>query len=152
MFDPSRFHWPLVVAMCLIAACDAPPDATPDGVVRAFVEQLAAFKGDARHATRLFEMLSERAKDNLRQRAERYSAASGRKIAPSAMMVPSRFSPGLIRAYSAQLAGKYALVEVVGTPPSRRAKIPCVFENDRWRIDIVMPALAPLQYRPSIDR
>jgi len=147
MFDPSSLRCCLLLLAVLVLGCDPPSQSTPDGIVRTFVERLTSFNGDSRDADRLFELLSERAQDNLSQRAERYSAASGRKIAPAAMLVPSRFAPGVIRSYTAQLSGKFALVEIVGTPPDRRAQIPCVFEEGRWRIDIVMPPLSPLQRR-----
>jgi hypothetical protein len=148
MFDSSYLRYCLLLLSVLALGCDSPPQSTPDGVVRTFVERLTSFRGNARDADQLFELMSERARDNLNQRAERYSAASGRKIAPARMLVPARFAPGVIRSYKAQLSGKFALVEVVGTPPDRRAQIPCVLEKGQWRIDIVMPLLAPLQRRP----
>jgi hypothetical protein len=151
MFDPSCLRSCLLLLGVLALGCAPPPQSTPEGIVRTFVERLDSFNGDARDANQLFELLSERARHNLSQRAERYSAASGRKIAPAAMLVPARFAPGMIRSYTAQLSGKFALVEVVGTPPDRRAQLPCVFEEGGWRIDIVMPALSPLQRRLNRD-
>jgi hypothetical protein len=129
------------------------PNATPEGAVRELVEQLAHFDGSPRDAEALFELLSDRAKKNLRARAERYGAASGRKIAPSAMLVPSRVAPRFTpQSYRAQLAGSYATVEVAGVGPSDRAEIPCVLEEGAWRVDLVLPELPPMRQRPGGER
>ena len=118
--------------------------------MRELVEQLGRFDGDPRDAEALFDLLSERAKKNLRARAERYGAASGRKIAPSAMLVPSRMAPRFTpQLYRAQITGSYALVEVSGVAPSERAEIPCVLEQGVWRVDLVLPELPPMRQRPG---
>jgi len=125
-----------------------PANATPDGTVRQFVERMSRFDGNERDGAALFAMLSERAKNNLRGRAERYSAASGRKIAPSAMLVPAHMSPRFVpQNYSAQVAGKYAMVEITGSSPGQSAQVPCVYEQGAWRLEIVLPELPPLRTR-----
>ncbi len=145
-----RVGWAVALAAVLLGCSREPADATPDGAVRQFVERMRVFDGKSDEAEVLFEMLSERAKKNLRARAERYSAASGRTIAPSAMLVPSRmvlrFEP---QSYQAQVVGKYAMVEVASVDPSLRASIPCVFEEGRWRVDLVLPELEPLRMGPG---
>lgn len=129
-----------------------PPSATPDGAVREYVERVNAFHGREQDAQALYELLSERAKSNLQTRADRYGAASGKKIAPWAMLVPSRtilrFSPQL---YRAQIVGKYALVDVVGVSPEAHAQVPCVLEEGRWRVDLVLPELPAIEHRPGMD-
>jgi hypothetical protein len=141
-----------LLALTLVACEPARPNASPDGAVREFVEIMRSFNGQDAEAQVLFEMLSERAKANLRTRAERYGAASGKKITPSAMFVPSRlilrFPP---QAYSAKIVGRYALVEVMGVSPEHRAQVPCVFEDGAWRVDLVLPELAPMRRRPGAD-
>ncbi|MEQ9319734.1 MAG: hypothetical protein RIF41_11290 [Polyangiaceae bacterium] len=130
----------------------APPSATPDGAVREFVERVNAFHGRDEDAQALYELLSDRAKENLQTRADRYGAASGKKIAPWAMLVPSRtilrFSPQL---YQAQVVGKYALVDVVGVSPEAHAQVPCVLEEGMWRVDLVLPELPPVEHRPGLE-
>jgi hypothetical protein len=142
-----------VLSVAALAACDpTPQSATPEGAVREFVEVVRGFHGAESDAQQLFELLSERAKSNLRTRAERYGAASGKKIAPWAMLVPSRMAPRFTpQSYTAQVVGKYALVEVVGVGPNERARVPCVLEDDRWRVDLVLPELPELQRRPGSD-
>jgi hypothetical protein len=125
------------------------PSATPEGAVREMVERMRRVQGDPADAKAAFELLSKNAQANLKARAERYSAASGKTIAPEAMIVPSffllRFDP---QRYKAQISGTYALVEAQGLLPEERAQIPCVWEGERWRLDLPMPALPPIQTRP----
>ena len=135
----------------LAAACSRrPPNATAEGAVREFVERMRRVDGDPTDAKAAFDLLSKRAQQNLAARAQRYSAASGKTIAPEAMLVPSRF---LLRfeaqRYTAQVAGTQALVEVVGLLAHERAHIPCVFEEDAWRVNVVLPQLPPVQMRPG---
>ena len=132
------------------AGCDnRAPSATPEGAVREMVERMRRVQGDPADAKAAFELLSKNAQANLKARAERYSAASGKTIAPEAMIVPSffllRFEP---QRYKAQISGTYALVEAQGLLPEERAQIPCVWEGERWRLDLPMPALPPIQTRP----
>ena len=128
----------------------APANATPDGAVRTFVELMGSFDGSSQDAEEAFAMLSERARQNLRDRAERYGAASGRKIAPEAMLVPARTSPRfLAHSYTAEIVGKYALVDIVGVDSSHRAQVPCVLEEGTWRVDLVLPELQPMRVRPE---
>lgn len=126
------------------------PNATPDGAVRELVERLQRVHGDPSDAKAAYLLLSKRAQLNLTARAQRYSAASGKTIAPEAMIVPSRF---LLRfepqRFTAQIAGAHALVEVVGLLPQDRALVPCVFEDGAWRVDLALPALPPVQMRPG---
>jgi hypothetical protein len=144
----------LVLAALLLMACGrSSPSATPEGAVRELVEQLARFDGNPRDAEALFGLLSDRAKKNLRARAERYGAASGRKIAPSAMLVPSRTAPRFTpQSYRAQISGPHALVEVAGVGANERAEIPCVLEERAWRVDLVLPELPPMRQRPGGER
>jgi hypothetical protein len=141
----------MLVAMTL--ACEpTPPNETPEGAVRELVERMQGFEGSAEDAKILFDLLSERARQNLEHRAERYSAASGKKIAPWAMIAPGRLTPRFLpRAYSAQIVGKYALVEVVGVTDDQRAQVPCVREDEAWRVDLALPELPPIDQRPGTE-
>jgi predicted small lipoprotein YifL len=144
----------LAIALLLFATLAAgcgrrAPNATPEGAVREFVERMRRVQGDPADAKAAFEMLSVAARANLKARADRYSAASGKAIAPEAMIVPSlfllRFDP---QRYRAKISGTYALVEAQGLLPEERAQIPCIFEEERWRLDLPMPLLSPIQTRP----
>jgi hypothetical protein len=147
---PSARVLRLALALSLIgpaAGCrPAPLNATPEGAVRELVERLDG-GGDGRA---VFDLLSERARANLQARAERYTNASGRKIEPWAMLVPARtrlrFAP---HSYKARMAGRYALVDVLGVRPDQVAHVPCVLEKKLWRVDLQLPELPPMPRRPG---
>jgi|SRR5580704_2281124 hypothetical protein len=139
------------VALVALTGCGRrAPNVTPDGTVRELVERMQRVHGDPRDARRVFELLSKRAQQNLAARALRYSAASGKAIAPEAMLVPSRvllrFEP---QSYAAQVSGAHARVEVLGFSAADRAQIPCVFEDGGWRVDLALPPLPPVEMRPG---
>ena len=142
----------LLIALTLtLAGCGRrPANATPDGAVRELVERLRHVHGDAADARAAYELLSKRTQSNLSSRAQRYSAASGKMIAPEAMLAPSRF---LVRfepqRYVAKIAGAYALVDVTGLLEGDHAQIACVFEDDVWHVELALPPLAPVQLRPG---
>ncbi|MDI1431525.1 hypothetical protein [Polyangium sorediatum] len=144
---------PLLAATLLVTAAGCnrrPVNASPDGAVRELVERLRLVNGDPAAAKSAFELLSKRARTNLAERAQRYSAASGKTIAPEAMIVPSRF---VVRfepqRYAAQISGNHALVEIIGLGPGDRAQVACVFEDEAWRVDLPFPPLPPVQVRPG---
>jgi hypothetical protein len=70
---------------------------------------------------------------------------------PEQMIVPSRFSLRFVpRQLRAEVAGSRALVVATGADPdAERAAVPCVLEDGHWRIDLVLPALAPTERRPD---
>jgi hypothetical protein len=142
----------LLSLVTALACSPAPPNETPEGAVREFVERMQGFAGDESDAKVLFDLLSQRARQNLEHRADRYGAASGKQIAPWAMIAPGRLAPRFLpRAYSSQIVGKYALVEVVGVSDDQRAQVPCVREEEAWRVDLVLPELPPIEKRPGTD-
>jgi hypothetical protein len=141
----------LVVAALALGGCGRrAPNATPDGAVRELVERMRRLHGDPTDAKAAYDLLSRHAQQNLAARAQRYSAASGKAIAPEAMLVPSRF---LVRfepqRFSAQVSGSHARVEVLGLLASDHAQVPCVFEDGAWRVDLGLPPLPPVQMRPG---
>ena len=142
----------LLIALTLtLAGCGRrPANATPDGAVRELVERLRRVHGDAADARAAYELLSKRTQANLSARAQRYSAASGKMIAPEAMLAPSRF---LVRfepqRYVPKIAGAYALVDITGLLEGDHAQIACVFEDDVWHVELALPPLAPVQLRPG---
>lgn len=140
----------IALTLTLVGCGRRVPDATPDGAVRELVERLRRVHGDPADARAAYDLLSKRTQTNLGARAQRYSAASGKTIAPEAMLAPSRF---LIRfepqRYAAKIAGAYALVDVTGLLDGERAQIACVLEDTTWRVELALPPLAPVQLRPG---
>ncbi len=114
------------------------------------IELMLHVHGDPGDAKGAYKLMSRRAQQNLAARAQRYSAASGKPITPEAMIAPTRF---LLRfqpeRYSAQIWGTSALVDVSGPAAEDRAQVPCVFEDEMWRIDVALPPLPPVQMRPG---
>jgi hypothetical protein len=126
------------------------PNATPDGAVRELVERLRLVNGDPADAKAAFALLSKRAQQNLIARARRYSDASGKNIAPEAMIAPARVAFHLEpQRYTAKISGTYALVEVIGLGPEDHAQVSCIFEDEAWRVDLALPPLPPVQMRPG---
>lgn len=142
-----------LVILLFVLACEASqPTDTPDGAVRELVSRIRGFRGSEQDAKALFELLSERARKNLEARAKRYGAASGKQIAPWAMIVPSRMVPRFQpQTFTAEIVGKYAMVDIQGVTPEQRAQVPCVFEDGFWRVDLVLPELPPQQKRPGAE-
>jgi hypothetical protein len=141
------------LTLALLGGCGRrPPNATPDGSVRELVERLRRLHGDPADAKAVYDLLSKRARENLAARAQRYSAATGKAIAPEAMIVPSRFQLRFEpQRYVAQIVGVHALVEVSGLLPGDRAEVPCIYEDVAWRVDLVLPPLPPVQKRPGSE-
>ncbi len=138
------------LAMALAGCGRRAPDATPEGAVKELVERLGRMRGEPAEAKAAFELLSKRAKANMTARAKRYSDASGKNIAPEAMIAPSRFQLRFDpQRYTAEIAGTYARVNVLGARPDDHAQVPCVLEETVWRVDLALPALPPVQMRPG---
>lgn len=140
----------LALSLAALGCGRRAPNATPDGAVREVIERMSRMGGDPADAKAVYDLLSGRAHANLTARAQRYSAASGKTIAPEAMIAPSRF---LLRfqpeRYVAKISGTYAMVEVTGLLPGEHAQLACVLEDELWKVDLPLPPLPPVQLRPG---
>ena len=127
-----------------------PANATPEGAVREFIDRMRIVGTEPTAAKAVFAVLSKRTRQNLAERAQRYSAASGKTIAPEAMIVPSRFTLRFEpQRMTSQVVGSHALVEVIGLNADERAKVTCAFEDDGWRVELELPPLPAVQVRPG---
>jgi len=150
-------RWSFVVLLPLaasLAACGRKPfDATPEGVTREFFERMERVHGDPKDARAAFDLLSRSAQTNLSDRARRASAATGKRMGPEQMIAPSHYYPRFApRQWATRSAGDRAVVDVIGLDTdSERAAIPCVLEDGRWRIDLGLPALPPIERRPGSE-
>lgn len=139
-------------AACLFSSGCAPrpANATPEGAVREFIDRMRDVGGDPAAAKAAFAGFSKRTRQNLSERAQRYSAASGKTIGPEAMIVPSRFTIRFEpQRMTSTVVGSHALVEVIGLGPDERAKVTCTFEDEGWRVDLELPPLPAVQVRPG---
>jgi len=134
------------------SACQRKPvDLTPEGSVRELLDRIERIEVDPTEAKAVYELLSSRTKTNLVERARRASTTSGRDIPPEDMLAPGRFSLRFEpRKMHARIAENRAVVDVTGIDPETdRAEVPCVLEDGRWRIEIPLPPLSPIEKRPE---
>ena len=115
------------------------------------LERVERIEGDPVEARAAYELLSERTKANLVERARRASTTSGREVPPESMLAPGRFSLRFDpRKMHARIADDRAIVDVTGIDPDTdRAEVPCVLELGRWRVELLLPPLPPVERRPE---
>jgi hypothetical protein len=146
--------WALAVAIGLFPACSRrAPDMTPEGVVREFLDRVDHAQGDPVQARLVYNLLSANVQAGLAERARRASAASSRNVMPEEMLAPARFSLRFEpRKMHAHIADNRAIVDVFGIDPDTdHAEVPCLLEQGRWRIEMPLPPLAPVERRPESE-
>ncbi len=149
-----RVRW-AAVAFSLLATATAcarkPADLTPEGAVRDLLDRIDRIEADPGQARAVYELLSSRTKANLVERARRASTTSGRDVPPEEMLASGRFSLRFEpRKMHARVADSRAVVDVTGIDPETdRAEVPCVLEDGRWRVEIPLPPMPPVEKRPE---
>ena len=124
----------------------AAPDATPEGVVRLWLERMESAAEDSRAMKEAYVLLGPRARANLKERAERASRGQGRRYEAHEMLAEGRFGLRFRpKAMTTKIEGDEAWVEVKGDGPEERAIVKCTREGEAWRIepelpDVVAPA------------
>lgn len=131
----------LLAAAPLVAGCSrAAPDATPEGVVRLWLERMESAAEDRRAMKEAYALLGPRARANLKERADRASRGQGHRFEPHDMLAEGRFGLRFRpKSMTASLDGEEALVEVKGDGPDERATVKCTRENGAWRIEPELP-------------
>ena len=137
----------LATVLFAVSGCSrSAPDATPDGVVRLWLEKMESAAEDTRAMKDAYALLGPRARANLKERADRASRGQGRRYEPHEMLAEGRFGLRFRpKAMSAKIDGDDAWVEVKGDGPDERATVRCTREGGAWRIepelpDVVAPA------------
>jgi hypothetical protein len=141
-----------VLALALLSSCARKaPDATPEGAVRELLDRIDRSEADPAETHAVYELLSAKTKANLIERARRASTTSGREVPPEEMLAPGRFSLRFEpRRMLTRFGDEGAIVDVIGIDPeTERAEVPCVLEDGRWRIEIPLPQLTPMDRRPD---
>jgi hypothetical protein len=137
--------WPGAAAclsLALMVGCSRPPpDATPDGVVRLFLDDMEAASEDPKAMRAAYDLLGPEARANLQERARRTSQLLGRQAAAWEMMAAGRFGlafrPKLM---SPTVVGDRATVEVFGAnPKNQHATVVCTRESGGWRVEPGLP-------------
>jgi hypothetical protein len=128
------------LALAPTACTHAPPDATPEGAVRLFLDDMEAASDDPRVMRRAYDLLGPASRTNLEARAHHTSLLQGRQVAPWEMLAAGRFGlafrPKTMRS---AIVGDRATVEVLGSEPTERASVVCVHEPGGWRIEPGLP-------------
>jgi hypothetical protein len=121
------------------------PDATPEGVVRLWLEKMESAADDGRAIKEAYALLGPRARANLKERAERASRGQGRRFEPHEMLAEGRFGLRFRpKAMSAKIEGDDGWVDVKGDGPDEHATVKCTREGGAWRIEPDLPdVLAP---------
>jgi hypothetical protein len=133
----------------LVAACSRPPpDATPEGAIKTWLERMEAQVSDPQETKTAYAMLSKATHQNLEKRAERASRIEGRRIEPQEMLAQGRFGLRFApRRFATTTSGDTATVDVTGDDPADHASIHCVKEGPAWRVDLTLPELTDLPRR-----
>jgi hypothetical protein len=139
-----------LVVLPAIAGCHRPaPDATPEGVVRAWLDRMEASDGDTHAVKDAYGLLSPAARANLKERAERASRLEGHRVEPWEMLAEGRFGLKFRpKTMVSHVDGDVATVAVTGNEPlSEHATVRCAREASAWRVEPELPALPALPRR-----
>jgi hypothetical protein len=132
-----------IVLAALAPACShAPPDATPEGAVKLFLDEMEAASDDPRVMRRAYDLLGPAARANLEQRAHHTSLLQGRQVAAWEMLAAGRFGLSFrAKTWRApNIVGDRATVEVLGSDPANEhATVVCVKEGVSWKIEPGLP-------------
>jgi hypothetical protein len=132
----------LATAVGIVGACSRPPpDGTPDGAVRLFLDDMEASNDEPAALRRVYERLGPAARANLTERARRTSELQGRHVEPWVMLAAGLFGIAFRpRTMHGTVVGDHATVEVLGEDPrSQHATVLCVREGHLWRIEPGFP-------------
>lgn len=133
-----------MLALLLTACSRSAPDATPEGVVRLFVDKMETAAEDPRSMKDAFQLLGPHAKANLRDRAERASKGQGRRYEPWEMLAEGRFGLKFRpKSMTSRIEGQDATVEVRGESAEEHASVHCTREqpSNAWRVEPELPAV-----------
>lgn len=131
-----------VLGLALAAGCShAPPDATPDGALKTFLDTMEAASDDPRLMHQAYALLGPAARANLEERARRTSRLQGRQTQPWEMLAAGRFGLAFRpKAMRSSVVGDRASVDVYGAnPTAEHANVLCVREAAGWRVEPGLP-------------
>jgi hypothetical protein len=149
-FAAMRRSLVAMLTAAVVSCSRPPPDATPEGSIREWVERMEAQQADPETARQAYALLSRGTQAQLEKRAERSSRIEGHRVEPYDVLAPGRFALKFEpRAFKAQVSGETATVDVVGEEPSEVAVMHCVKEGVGWRVVLDLPDLEELPRRPG---
>jgi hypothetical protein len=138
--SPAR-HAVLFAAAMTCACSHAPRDATPEGAVRVFIDEMESSADDFTAMRRVYDLLGPVSRANLSERARRASQLQGRQVEPWDMLAPGLFGVAFRpKAMRATVVGDRAIVDVFGEDPqSEHASVSCAREPAGWRVEAGFP-------------
>ncbi len=130
----------LVLAGAAAGCSHPPPDATPEGALRLFLDDMDE-SDDAASMRLAYELLGPAARANLATRAHSTSLLQGRHFEPWEMLAAGRFGLAFRpKAMRAAVVGDRATVDVYGEDPkTEHATVTCVHAGGGWRIEPDFP-------------
>ncbi len=152
-----RLAWhgpiPLALLLALASGCSTgPSDNEPEGTVDLFLEAMERSEQDASALRDAYARISSSTRRALTERARYAESLGGARLDPWQMLVRGRFrqtfapAPGR-RGIRSEIDGERAVVVYTNEAGDRRAEVPLVLENGRWRIVLDIPPL-----RREVDR
>lgn len=130
------------LALALLLGCSRPPpEATPDGAVRLFLDDMDIAGDDPSAMRRAYDLLGPAARANLAERARRTSQLQGRHVEPPDMLAAGLFGLAFRpKAMRPTVMGDRATVEVFGEDPhGEHASVVCVREGAGWHVEPGLP-------------
>jgi len=131
--------------LAVLAGCTRPPpDATPEGAVREWLDTMEAAGDDVRARRDAYALLGPAARANLAERADRTSLLTGQRTEPYEMLAPGRFGLRFRpRSMKATVNDDRATVDVLGEARDEHATVRCVREGGGeatvWRVEPELP-------------
>jgi hypothetical protein len=138
---------PFAFGLLIVSACSrAPQDATPEGVVKLWLERMETSTDDPRASHDAYLLLGPRARANLEERADRASKMQGRQATAEQMLAQGRFGLKFRpKSMTSSIHGTDATVDVVGSDAANEhAVVQCDQENGAWKIEPDLPEVAQL--------
>lgn len=103
--------------------------------------------GDVGSSKVAYNLMWEPARKNLRERARRASALSGRELHPGELIVPSWFAMRLIpESYEQRIDGAWAQVTLFDAA-GQSSVARMVNEDGQWKVALELPPLSPIRSR-----
>jgi hypothetical protein len=134
-----RYAIAFAFILALSGCSRAMPDATPEGVVRLWLDKMET-GDDAPAMKEAHALLGPRARANLKERADRASRGQGRRYEPHEMLAEGRFGLRFRpKGMTSRIEGDNAWVEVRGEGPDEHATVKCTREGNAWRIEPELP-------------
>ncbi len=117
----------------------------PAVVVSEWIAKMRQVHGDEQAGRDVVGLLWKPARDNLKERARRASALSGRELSPGELIAPSWFALHLVPERTEQrIDGEWAEVTLTSAA-GESVKARCIQEEGDWKVALELPPLAPIR-------